>query len=125
MRNKHKYKPQWFFSPFGHIQYALIRDLKDVKKLGLKKKMITLGCDANATSVFMSNNGIHAAVVYFPVQELSDAEKYSLIAHEATHVWQEIAEIMGENNPSSEFEAYSIGDICLNLITEMIRHENQ
>lgn len=41
---------------------------------------------------------------------------YSLLVHEAIHIWQAIRERMDESNPSSEFEAYSIQTISQNLM---------
>lgn len=39
-----------------------------------------------------------------------------LLAHEAVHVWQRAADEMGENNPSHEFEAYTVQHISQELI---------
>jgi hypothetical protein len=39
-----------------------------------------------------------------------------LLVHEGTHVWQHVLEDMGEKNPSSEFEAYSLQAICQGLM---------
>ena len=46
---------------------------------------------------------------------------YSLLVHEAVHVWQNIKRLMREDNPSSEFEAYSIQRICQELFYEFGR----
>lgn len=37
------------------------------------------------------------------------------IVHEAVHVWQQICNIIGEDKPSKEFEAYSIQRIAFEL----------
>ena len=39
-----------------------------------------------------------------------------LLAHEATHVWQEICECINEDEPSREFEAYSVQHIAQELM---------
>lgn len=39
-----------------------------------------------------------------------------LLIHEAVHVWQEIRQHIGESEPSSEFEAYSIQHLAQDLI---------
>lgn len=40
----------------------------------------------------------------------------ALLVHEAVHVFQNICEHLGEENPSSEFEAYSIQRISQDLM---------
>ena len=40
---------------------------------------------------------------------------YGLIVHEATHVWQHILHSIKEENPSPEFEAYSMQCIVMEL----------
>lgn len=42
--------------------------------------------------------------------------RVSLIFHEAVHVWQRVREEMGETSPSTEFEAYAIQHIGLQLL---------
>lgn len=46
----------------------------------------------------------------------SKIEVYGLLTHEAVHIWQAIREDIGEHNPSSEFEAYSIQAIAQRLM---------
>ncbi len=40
----------------------------------------------------------------------------SLIVHEAMHVWRRIREVIGEHDPSKEFEAYAIQNITAQLL---------
>ncbi|HAV3704902.1 TPA: hypothetical protein JIE85_003720, partial [Acinetobacter baumannii] len=40
---------------------------------------------------------------------------YGLLLHEAVHIWQIVKRRMGEREPSSEFEAYSIQAIAQDL----------
>lgn len=64
------------------------------------------------------------AVVYLPAElakQRSIYAVYGLIVHEATHIWQEIKELLGEDNPSKEFEAYSMQWIAQELIMEYDR----
>lgn len=42
----------------------------------------------------------------------------STLVHESVHVWQEFKSIIGEDNPSREFEAYSIEGIFTELMRQ-------
>ena len=44
-----------------------------------------------------------------------------VLVHEATHIWQEFCEDIGEKHPSREFEAYSIQWISQELMWEYKR----
>lgn len=39
-----------------------------------------------------------------------------LLVHEAVHIWQHVREYIGEDSPSSEFEAYSVQCIAQELM---------
>lgn len=43
-----------------------------------------------------------------------------ILIHEATHVWQQLCESIGENKPSDEFEAYTIQCISQRLISDFM-----
>ena len=43
-------------------------------------------------------------------------EVAGLIVHEATHIKQHVMRIIGEKNPSDEFEAYMMQNISANLM---------
>jgi hypothetical protein len=67
---------------------------------------------------FTGENGKRIALVC--VGDLSNCVieyVYATLTHEAVHVWQEIKEFIGEDNPGREFEAYSIEAIAYNLMT--------
>ncbi len=40
----------------------------------------------------------------------------AMLVHEAVHIWQRAREELGENAPSSEFEAYAIQNISTQLL---------
>lgn len=66
------------------------------------------GADATA-HYFDSSDGACAVIVCLgDVSGRTGAEIAGLLVHEAVHVWQEYRRNIGETNPSSEFEAYSI-----------------
>lgn len=112
-----KYKPQWFKSAFDFAEYSLIRDLKQCKYLGIEKDLISIGDTANATTNFLTNdNGQNRMVIYMPYSDVDLIFKQGLIVHECVHIWQEIKKIMNENEPSVEFEAYSIQCISQDMI---------
>jgi len=48
-------------------------------------------------------------------------EVASILVHEAVHIWQAYVEFIEEDNPSNEFEAYSIERVAHNLMEEYTR----
>lgn len=72
---------------------------------------------ANATAHFFEKgDGALACIIALgSVKGRSVVQINALLVHEATHLWQAIREDLGEKQPSSEFEAYSIQTIsqCL------------
>lgn len=113
---KQKHIHEIFTSPFCHLKYTLIRDLKDCKKIGTKKKLISLN-GGNASSNFITNYlGQMLIVVYVPEADIDILMQRGLVIHEAVHIWQEIRTMMNEKEPSIEFEAYSIQRIAQDLM---------
>lgn len=55
-------------------------------------------------------------VTVTPSEEPTCIQLAGILVHEATHIWQEIREQMGEASPSQEFEAYSIQFITEELL---------
>lgn len=113
-----KYKPKWFKSPFDHLKYTLIRDLKHLKKLNIGPELISLPSGANASTNFICNeDGSDLRVVVFlPYADVSIIQQQGLVVHESVHIWQEIKTMMREKDPSIEFEAYSIQRISQDLL---------
>ncbi|MCX5818441.1 MAG: hypothetical protein NT047_00785 [Deltaproteobacteria bacterium] len=57
------------------------------------------------------------AIVYIPpAGDENPNAVIGLLVHEAVHVWQHICEELNENEPSVEFEAYSIQLLSQRLI---------
>jgi hypothetical protein len=93
----------------------------ELKKQGFKGDMTGVNDGKGATTQFMTGpQGVSALVCIFDHSHEPE-QIYSLLAHEAVHIFQEIKDRMGEKSPSVEFEAYSIQAICQNLFYEYNR----
>lgn len=116
-------------SPFD---FCLCTSKKAFRRL-LKKWRL----DRDEWPPFLGADGAHATVHFFDfagagpaavvclgdMSERSTAEVAGLLAHEATHIWQSVREYLGEDEPSSEFEAYSVQSITQALLSEYLRKE--
>jgi hypothetical protein len=109
-----------FVSP---IFYALCTTEKafysQLRKMKIPKEnwppFLPQGADA---CTHMMETEKHAAAIVCMQKERGQTKRgyYSLLVHESVHVWQRIREDINEDRPSSEFEAYSIQQISLNLM---------
>lgn len=92
---------------------------KTLKKVGiLEIPDFTLNGSDAATHFFERNDGRNVAVVCItPKKKYTKEQHLSLLVHEATHVWQAIKDLIGEQYPSSEFEAYAIQGISEQLMS--------
>lgn len=76
---------------------------------------------AGACSIFDHSPGGKSSSVVTIAQDVdkrcTKQEIVGLIVHEATHVYQHMLESMGEKNPSTEFEAYSMQGITQSLLS--------
>ena len=112
------YVPEWYISPFEHVKYTLARN---------QMHMDLLFDDMSDSDEFMSmglgaqvdyyDNGKHCIVQLGDVDERPLLQIHGLLLHEAVHIWQRIKILMGEKEPSIEFEAYSIQRIALDLFS--------
>ena len=110
------YVPEWYISPFQHIKYTLARN---------QIHMDLLFDDMNDVDKFLSMNSAaqvdfyqesaYAIVQVGDIAERTSIEIHGLLLHEAVHIWQRVRQRMGETNPSTEFEAYSIQAIAQDL----------
>ena len=113
-----KAKPTLFVSPFGHLRYALALSKKHMKQLGVSKdEFLSLNTPAQV-EFFNVDNSVLAVVQINNRKKQKPDWINAIIIHESVHVWQEIREMMYEKEPSSEFEAYSIQQIALDLMSE-------
>lgn len=102
---------EWCVSPFEHAKYTLFTSRKKMRKAGFKP----MNGDAPAATHFYDDEKI--VVLLDKKANVTDSEKVALLVHESVHVWQEIRKRMGEREPSSEFEAYSVQSIFLGLLS--------
>lgn len=108
------YVPEWYTSPFGHVDYTLVRN----------QTQLDILFDGNESEFKFMDGNPNACVNLrdeFAIVQIGDTSQWdvnivhALLTHEAVHVWQHIRERMSEDAPSSEFEAYSIQRIAQDL----------
>ena len=104
---------------------GLARNQKEFDKLtatlGIKNmKWIPNGA-GGYTHQLVSTSGDYAHIVCIDKARHSRCKKSILgtLVHESVHVWQLHCELIGEKNPSQEFEAYGIQHIFLKLEKEL------
>lgn len=75
---------------------------------------------ADATTHFFAKGDKRIALVAIKFNKnYDDVQVYSLLTHEAIHLWQYIKSELSESNPSSEFEAYSVQAIVQQLLYKL------
>lgn len=111
------YVPEWHISPFQQVQYTLARNQIHMDLLfeDMNNVDTFLSVEGAAAQVDFYSNGAYAVVQLGDTSERKLIEIYGLLLHEAVHVWQKVKKLMGEKEPSSEFEAYSIQAIAQDL----------
>lgn len=112
------YWPKYGFCPSKRAWDSMIKQFK--VKDGYGYPVIGPQAGDGITSSFMNKDNGKLIILVSIAETLDrDIKKrcvVDLISHEAVHVWQHIREDIGEDNPSSEFEAYSIQTIVSELI---------
>ncbi|GAA0809516.1 hypothetical protein [Cupriavidus gilardii] len=78
---------------------------------------------ADATAHFFNNpaKDVCCIVCIHPDKDRDQIEIAGLLVHEAVHIWQETRDLIGERNPSPEFEAYAVQSISQRLMWEYRR----
>lgn len=95
---------------------------KELKRLNLPSEQwppFLATPHASATVHFFERHGdidFCAIVCLGDTSNVELEQVYSMLVHEAVHIWQEIRAHIGERDPSSEFEAYSIQAISQRLM---------
>lgn len=97
--------------------------LKVIKSLKVKYTSDWVGSGSgNGRVHHFYNNGEYTAVVCISNhEEHSPIEIAGLLVHEATHIWQEWCDSIGERSPGAEQEAYAIQNISQTLMEEFAR----
>jgi hypothetical protein len=77
---------------------------------------------ANATTHTLEIDDKTVCIVCLQTKpEVTGSDIASLLVHEAVHIFQRYCQSIGEDDPSMEFEAYSIQNICGELFDEFAR----
>jgi hypothetical protein len=77
---------------------------------------INAGADATMHTLTNPDGGMVCIVGIRPGPEHTGPQIAAMLVHEAVHVWQAWCDKIGEREPSSEFEAYSIQAISQRLM---------
>lgn len=105
--------------------YCLVTTQKEHDKVLKKNKIDEIAPDderlvnaAATVSFYTSPKGAKIAIVKVgpKLKKYNKAQVDTVLVHEAVHIWQAVRETLYEDNPSSEFEAYSIQKISHELI---------
>lgn len=115
------------------IKYALClsekKFKKELKRLKIKESIPFVTNNSNASVHYFEhtvNNDNCCIVCLKEDSKLELLQIYSLLVHEAVHIWQSIGDMIGENN-THEFEAYCIQRISQNLFYsyEKLKRKNK
>lgn len=96
---------------------------KELKRLKVDKpaEWITKGSDATTNFFERTDTHSYCCLVgidsdYVAKRKIKPSEVAGILTHEAEHIWREIKKVLGEDKPSSEFEAYAVQNIAQRLI---------
>lgn len=93
--------------------------LKVAKSLKLEYPTAFLSEGAGAETKIITYKGALVCVICIgSTKGHTKHEINALLVHEATHVWQQFCNDIGEKNPGAEQEAYAIQRISQNLMQE-------
>lgn len=108
------YKAEFCGTVFGHVGYTLGNTKKQLKGILTKEQVATIDLDLKPKTarVAMWDD---VCVVSINDEGCTEIEAYAMLVHEAVHISQHCCEIMGEDSPSAEFEAYQIQFIAKDL----------
>ncbi|MFK3558176.1 hypothetical protein [Pasteurella multocida] len=117
-------KVSLYKTPIPLITYCLVcneKELRQAEKLLNLEKSDFLPHGTEACVDKFTNK---SCVVHLDITSNTDNNNfYALLAHEAVHIYQDMIKEMREDEPSPEFEAYSIQNIFLNLLNEFQKRQ--
>lgn len=93
----------------------------ELDDLGIDRRPWVMPNAYATTHLLTSPSKKRYAIVCLQVSpDMSAIDIASLLVHEATHIWQEYCNHIGENAPSEEFEAYSMQHLSYELFKAYI-----
>ncbi len=120
------YQPTWAYSPFKHVQYALVRNQEQMTAL-IGDKTDAIFKDSNIPACVTTWRVVNDKS--YCVVQIGESWKWdihylmSTLVHESVHIWQAIKVAMCESDPSDEFEAYSIEAVFGELLEQYLKSE--
>lgn len=117
---KMKSKVLWQDKSWFPLYYGFCPDEKswhaEMKRLDVKEHVPYPEADG---CVYEFTNSDKQTCAIVTINKKFDGDKKAvrdILFHESVHVWQIMTQVMGEENPSIEFEAYSIQAIASNIL---------
>ena len=105
-----------------HFDLSLCTTEKDfhkrLKRFGVpaKKYPEFIEGGGSAWTHILTNETTGDRAIIVTIRNSKDKENIYFLIHEAVHIWQAEIKLIGEENPSDEFMAYSIQNISQRLI---------
>jgi hypothetical protein len=88
---------------------------RECKRLGVPEWVYPTA-DAMCTHLVKTDKTNPCTIVTVNDEKRKSIDTVTFLVHEASHIWRQICETIGERCPSSEFEAYSMQNISKHLI---------
>lgn len=108
-----------FLGPYYCLVTTQKQFERELKRLGIKRRYWPDYRPKQHATVYELENDKGDACFIVAIRNWQDKDQVevaALLVHEATHVMQHTMRIIGEREPSSEFEAYMMQNIAGNLM---------
>lgn len=126
-----KTAPTIFSSVYGVMEYAIVQDFEQFRTCKTKcyrsisdshSNDSIENSTANTWMMEHSNSGKQFCVIHYPYMfEDSEDVVLRVLCHESVHVWQNFIDVIYDQSPSREFEAYTIDEMFSNVLSEYRR----